>query len=201
MIPFFKIHYDNRELASVTKVIKSGNLSMGKKTQLFENELEKKLRLKKNNIAAVSNRAGNVMAIMPHPERTANGDQIFESMNDFIDKKESPINVSLTYTPKIISPQELNLNDKSVEWVIGLIISDNEAKSVNNALRRRGFDVEVSRCVHWEINVESDQERVLDEISFTATDRAGEKIIINKEYINKNLDTLVKDTDLSKFIL
>ena len=55
MIPFFKIHYDNRELASVTKVIKSGNLSMGKKTQLFENELEKKLRLKKNNIAAVSN--------------------------------------------------------------------------------------------------------------------------------------------------
>ena len=44
-------------------------------------------------------------------------------------------------------------------------------------------------------------EKILDEISFTATDRAGEKIIIDKEYINKNLDTLVKDTDLSKFIL
>jgi ATP-dependent HslUV protease ATP-binding subunit HslU len=29
----------------------------------------------------------------------------------------------------------------------------------------------------------------------------GEKIIINKDYINKNLDNLVKDTDLSKFIL
>ena len=28
-----------------------------------------------------------------------------------------------------------------------------------------------------------------------------EKIIINKEYINKNLDNLVKDTDLSKVIL
>ncbi len=27
------------------------------------------------------------------------------------------------------------------------------------------------------------------------------KISINKEYINKNLDNLVKDTDLSKFIL
>ena len=50
------------------------------------------------------------MAIMPHPERTANGDQIFESMNDFIDKKESPINVSLTHIPKVISPKELNLN-------------------------------------------------------------------------------------------
>ena len=44
-------------------------------------------------------------------------------------------------------------------------------------------------------------EKILDDISFTATDRAGEKIIINKDYINKNLDNLVKDTDLSKFIL
>ena len=44
-------------------------------------------------------------------------------------------------------------------------------------------------------------EKILDEISFTATDRSGEKIIINKEYIYKNLDNLVKDTDLSKFIL
>ena len=44
-------------------------------------------------------------------------------------------------------------------------------------------------------------EKILDEISFTATDRAGEKIVINKGYIDKNLDNLVKDTDLSKFIL
>jgi len=44
-------------------------------------------------------------------------------------------------------------------------------------------------------------ERVLDEISFTATDKAGEKIIVDSEYINKNLGELTKDTDLSKFIL
>ena len=44
-------------------------------------------------------------------------------------------------------------------------------------------------------------ERVLDEISFTATDRSGEKIIVDSEYIKKNLGELVKDTDLSKFIL
>ena len=44
-------------------------------------------------------------------------------------------------------------------------------------------------------------EKILDEISFTATDRSGEKITIDKDYINKNLDNLVKDTDLSKFIL
>jgi len=44
-------------------------------------------------------------------------------------------------------------------------------------------------------------EKVLDEISFTATDRGGEKIIIDKKYVHKNLGELVKDTDLSKFIL
>ena len=44
-------------------------------------------------------------------------------------------------------------------------------------------------------------ERVLDEISFTATDRGGEKIIIDNNYVTKNLGELAKDTDLSKFIL
>jgi len=44
-------------------------------------------------------------------------------------------------------------------------------------------------------------EKVLDEISFTASDRTGEKIIIDKKYIEKNLGELAKDTDLSKFIL
>jgi len=44
-------------------------------------------------------------------------------------------------------------------------------------------------------------ERVLDEISFTATDRSGEKIVIDKNYVTKNLGELAKDTDLSKFIL
>ena len=44
-------------------------------------------------------------------------------------------------------------------------------------------------------------ERILDDISITATDRAGEKITIDSKYVKKNLDDLVKDTDLSKFIL
>jgi ATP-dependent HslUV protease ATP-binding subunit HslU len=44
-------------------------------------------------------------------------------------------------------------------------------------------------------------ERILDDVSFTATDRSGEKILINSKYVKKNLDELVKDTDLSKFIL
>ncbi len=44
-------------------------------------------------------------------------------------------------------------------------------------------------------------EKVLDDISFNATDRAGETVIIDQKYVNDNLGNLVKDTDLSKFIL
>jgi len=44
-------------------------------------------------------------------------------------------------------------------------------------------------------------ERILDDISFTATDRSGETLIIDKKYVLKNLGELAKDTDLTKFIL
>ncbi len=44
-------------------------------------------------------------------------------------------------------------------------------------------------------------ERLLDEISFTATDRAGDKITIDRDYVRKHVSELAKDTDLSKFIL
>ena len=44
-------------------------------------------------------------------------------------------------------------------------------------------------------------EKVLDEVSFTASDKAGQKIKVNKEFVSKNLGDLVKNTDLSKFIL
>ena len=44
-------------------------------------------------------------------------------------------------------------------------------------------------------------EKVLDDISFNATDKAGETITVNKKFVQDNLGNLVKDTDLSKFIL
>jgi ATP-dependent HslUV protease ATP-binding subunit HslU len=44
-------------------------------------------------------------------------------------------------------------------------------------------------------------ERLLEEISFTAPDRAGEKITIDAAYVNDRVAPLAKNTDLSKFIL
>ena len=44
-------------------------------------------------------------------------------------------------------------------------------------------------------------ERLLDDISFTATDRAGETVQIDAAYVREKVADLAKDADLSKFIL
>ena len=44
-------------------------------------------------------------------------------------------------------------------------------------------------------------ERLLDEISFTASDRSGQTEIIDAAYVHSQVGDLAKDADLSKFIL
>ena len=44
-------------------------------------------------------------------------------------------------------------------------------------------------------------EKVLEEISFSAPDKNGEKIVVDKSFVQKNLGDIIKDKDLSKFIL
>ena len=44
-------------------------------------------------------------------------------------------------------------------------------------------------------------ERLLDDISFTATDKAGETLVVDQAYVIENVGKLAKDQDLSKFIL
>ncbi|WP_339830811.1 ATP-dependent protease ATPase subunit HslU [uncultured Parvibaculum sp.] len=44
-------------------------------------------------------------------------------------------------------------------------------------------------------------ERVLDEISFGATDRTGETVTVDAPYVQKHIGDLSKNADLSKFIL
>ena len=44
-------------------------------------------------------------------------------------------------------------------------------------------------------------EKVLEEISFSAPDKSGEKIVVDKSFVQKNLGDIIRDKDLSKFIL
>jgi ATP-dependent HslUV protease ATP-binding subunit HslU len=44
-------------------------------------------------------------------------------------------------------------------------------------------------------------ERLLEKISYEAADKSGEKYLIDAEHVDKNLGSLVKDEDLSRYIL
>ena len=44
-------------------------------------------------------------------------------------------------------------------------------------------------------------ERVLDEVSFTASDRAGKTVVIDAAFVERNIGDLARNADLSRFIL
>jgi len=44
-------------------------------------------------------------------------------------------------------------------------------------------------------------ERVLDEFSFTATDRSGQRVVVDRAFVEAHIGELARNTDLSKFIL
>lgn len=44
-------------------------------------------------------------------------------------------------------------------------------------------------------------EKLMEEISYDASEKAGETLEVNAEYVNSHLDMLVEDEDLSRFIL
>lgn len=44
-------------------------------------------------------------------------------------------------------------------------------------------------------------ERVFEEISFTAPDRAGEVVVVNADFVEANLGELTRSTDLSRYVL
>ena len=79
---------------------------------------------------------------------------------------------------------DLEFTEDGIETIANL------ATEINSSIENIG-----ARRLHTII------EKVLDEISFTATDRSGEKVTIDKNFVSKNLGELAKDTDLSKFIL
>ena len=132
------------------------------------------------NLAAVCNPAGNVMAMMPHPERTKNGNSIFSSMKNFIENGNPTTNHLLSFNRPHYEVANYQSNDDAAEWIVDMIITDNEASSIQNALNHLGFDVSIARQTHWEISTYGNRESILKKI-----DKTGELYNSNKEFISK----------------
>tara|TARA_B100001027_G_scaffold146491_1_gene102358 strand:+ start:468 stop:1832 length:1365 start_codon:yes stop_codon:yes gene_type:complete len=105
---------------------------------------------------------------------------------DFIRILKEPDNSLIKQYKALLKTENVDLefSEDGIDTIANL------ASEVNSSVENIG-----ARRLHTII------ERVLDEISFTATDRSGEKIVVDSKYVKENLGQLVKDNDLSKFIL
>lgn len=92
-----------------------------------------------NAIAGICNPAGNVVALMPHPERTVNGDPYFVSMRKWIEgRRGSPLGnpvltIDITGRPSgaPLRPREMY----PLEIFIDTIIVNNEERTVEQAAK------------------------------------------------------------------
>jgi len=94
-------------------------------------------------------------------------------------------------TPEIAAVLRQFLNDDDDDVRIAAIdaIAD-VAVAVNSSVENIGAR-----------RLQTVMERVLDDISFGATDRAGETVKIDAGYVERHIGDLAKNTDLSRFIL
>jgi len=79
---------------------------------------------------------------------------------------------------------ELNFTDDAIDALAKVAVEVNN--SVENIGARR---------------LQTVLERVLDDVSFTAPDRSGETVTIDAAYVRGEVESLAKNTDLSRFIL
>ncbi|MCB1591778.1 MAG: ATP-dependent protease ATPase subunit HslU [Alphaproteobacteria bacterium] len=99
--------------------------------------------------------------------------------------KETEASLIMQYKALIGTEKvELTFDDEAVDEIARLAFEINE--NVENIGARRLHTV---------------MEKLLEEISFTASDRGGETINITAAYVREHVEALVKSADLSKFIL
>ena len=131
------------------------------------------------NLAAVTNAAGNVMAMMPHPERASEGQAVFTSMRDYISENKKIKIAPLSYTPPKPEIKNYKPPENSKEMLINLIITDNTAVSVSNSA-----GAPLKKQTHWEIefaenaNTSEIMKKIID---------TGELFNSNKELISSPL--------------
>lgn len=68
-------------------------------------------------------------------------------------------------------------------------------------IAKSAFDVNESAENIGARRLHTIMERLLEEISYTAPDKSGESIVIDADYVNNSLSALIKDEDLSRYIL
>ncbi len=140
------------------------------------------------NLAGISNLEGNVLSLMPHPERTDKGQAIFDSMRDYIGKS-----FSITVKDSLIKKRETTVKDTikdytspTAECFVDTVITDNEERTIEYAIHEMGFnDLILKKRKYFGITL-------ADDVNVKET---MQKLIESGELVNlaKEIPTIVID--------
>ncbi len=156
------------------------------------------------NAAGICNPEGNVLSIMPHPERTEIGDPIFDSMREYIAKS---YNVALpadmvTEKPAVEPGETKSYEQTDIEIFVDTIITDNEERTLEQAIKYIGFeDAKLKKLLYYGIKTssDSDAENLANELlkSGEIVNMAKEVplIKINNKYYSFDLNEGLTQTD------
>lgn len=161
------------------------------------------------SIAAICNPAGNVMAIMPHPERDpkGNGNIVFQSIKKWIETKKH-----VDYKPLgeyVCKDDVRNAEPMDIDIYLRLIITDNTERTIEETLIRKGYKLHLNKYEHFGIKLSSNEDvkKAIDKIMKT-----GEIANFNKHIVyiktkdgmfSYSLESglISKELDLNNFVI
>lgn len=155
------------------------------------------------NLAGICNKEGNVMALMPHPERTKNGDAVFESMAKYIKKEfkiHAPKSTKKKYKSSFKEEKIALCGEKpQIEMLVEMLITDNEERTIEHAIHDMGFkNIKLKKYIYFGIKIAGkiDLKSLSSELV-----KSGELINTNKEIPYVKIDNCFYEYDSSKGLI
>lgn len=139
------------------------------------------------NLAGVCNPEGNIMALMPHPERTLNGQPMFDSIASYF-KSSHKVRVQKKPVQKpagkpvpfdALAAVEKKTAKHDITILIRLIITDNEERTLENTLKVMGYkDIGLERQIYLGFSLKN--KKNLEQTAINLIE-SGEILNLNKE--------------------
>jgi phosphoribosylformylglycinamidine synthase subunit PurQ / glutaminase len=142
-------------------------------------------------IAGICNPAGNVIALMPHPERTVEGDPYFVSMKEWLEGNTSPVNAG-TQSEKSNEIIVNTLPETRVEIFIENIITNNEERTVEQAAKKTVPSISINQLKYFAPS-NKDPVEVLQTISLFNSNKEKAYIRRGKDVFRWNAEEKVEE--------
>lgn len=132
------------------------------------------------NLAGVCNTEGNVLALMPHPERTLNGQPIFDSLAEYFSANKKIVVKKTQYPTDYKVEKVKQLSEKpDLTITVELKITDNEERTIEQAIKSMGYkDIFLKRRISYGfyLSTKANAKTVAEKIL-----ASGEIVNLNKE--------------------